>query len=334
MNSPKSQYDWQVYNAEETGLGTRGENFNKLLIEDGAFYLLGNSSGNDLSKSKSIVYKSEDNGNSWTEEYTGAGNISDGYFALQELNLFKEVYSDSSLDNTSLSLINRDSVIHSFKKNSSVKGVFMDSYGKGAVVVNNSFSANDNAVFWTIDNFKNYDSTYVGKSIKKSYFFNSKVYLLTYELTRENYKVQEKNGIDIIDKNGNQQSLQIKSNVEDFIVDGEGIFLLKKQNGISIEYLSKEGQEEMISLIKKNALTPKKIYKHNKFIAVLTSTVDKSALGGFGGSEYQLFLSFDKGQTFKQEKLPINDFVGAIGFYKDEKIIIYSGAGRISVCHL
>lgn len=330
----KSEYNWKVYDAEETGLSEIGETFNKILIEEDAIYLMGNIGGTDLTKSKSRVYKSKNYGRSWIEEYSGNGNIADGYFTSNELNLFKEVYFDSSLDNTSLSLINRDSVIHSFKVNSSIKGVFIDNYGKGAVVVNNSFLAKDNAIFWTTDNFKIYDSIYVGKPIKKSRFFDSKVYFLTYELIRENYKVQEKNEIYIIDKAGNQHFLQMKSNVEDFIVDNEGVFLLRKQQGIVIDHFSGKEMKMTINVTKETNQVPQKIYKYKSFIVVLTSALNKSGLGGFGGSEYKLHLSFDDGQTFKQVKLPINDFVGPIGFYKDEKIVIYSGAGRVSICDL
>jgi len=335
MNNSKPDYNWTVYDAEATGLGKKGEIFNKILIEDSVFYLLGSSPGNDLSKSKSVVYKSDNYGRDWIEEYTDKGNITNGYLASNELNLLKEIYTDNSLDNTSLSLINKDSIIHSFKINSSVKGVFMDSSGKGTLVINNSFFAKDNSVFRTQNNFKSYDSTYVGKPIKKSYFFKDKVYLLTYELIRENYKVREQNELYIINKDENRDSLRIEFNTIDFIVDNEGVlFLGKEEGGITLNNIGKTGEVNTTSIIRSKNLEPKKIYKHKKFIAILSSLINESALGGFGGSEYRLHLSFDNGKTFIEEKLPIDNYVSPITFYKDEKIIIYSGAGRISVCDL
>lgn len=328
-------HNWVVYNENETGLKLKEESFSKILIKDETFYLLGTNNDSDLSKSKSIVYKSNNYCKNWTEVFSDKGNIANGYIALNELNFFEEVYSDNSLNNTSLSLINRDSVIHSFKINSSVKGVFIDNYGKGAVVINNSFLAKDNAVFWTTDNFKSYDSIYFGKSIKKSHFFNGKVYLLTYELTRKNYEVKEKNEIYIIDRNGNRDSLQEKYNIDDFVVDINGILLLGVQEEkVALDYLLENGEVRTMSFSREKNLTPEKVYKYNNFIAVLVSKINESALGGFGGTQYQLYLSFDDGQTFKKETLPISDFVGPITFYKDEKIIVYSGAGRISVCNL
>lgn len=335
IKDSKKDNNWTIYGAKQTGLENLDYNFDKLLINDSVLYLLGSSSGNDLSKTKSIVYKSINYGANWEEEYKNWGNITNGYFVLDKFYLFKEIYTDNSLGNTLLSLVDKDSVILDFKINSFLKGVFINNYGEGVIVVNNSFQAKDNAVLWTTNNFKTYDSIPFNKPVKKSYFYNGKVYLLTQEFSKQDYKIQEQNNLFILDKNGKKNCLKMKNNVEDFVVDKEGItFLIKQKDTAFVEFLLNDGQYNKVKLSNEKNLNLKRIHKYKDFIAILTSKVDEYLLGGFGGTKYQLYFSYDGGKTYSKEEIPINDFVGDISFFKDEKVFIYSGLGRVSICNL
>lgn len=334
-NISKKDSNWIIYKNSQTGLRNLDYDFDKLLLNDGVLYLLGNSLENVSTKSKSIIYKSMVYGTNWKECYRNCGNITNGYFVLDKLYLFKEIYADNSLDNTSLSLIVKDSVIHNFKINTFLKGVFINNYGEGAIVLNNSFNAKDNAILWTTNNFKTYDSIPFNKSVKKSYFYNEKLYLLTQEFSKQNYKIEQRNNLFILDKNGKKEFLKMKNNIEDFVVDKEGIITLIKQKDLTfVEYLLNNGKYKRVKLSNEKNLNLRKIYKHKNFIAILTSKVYKNLLDGFGTTKYQLFFSFDCGKTYGEEKIPINDFIGAIGFFKDEKVFIYSGLGRVSICNL
>jgi len=334
-----NNYSWKIYSGEKTKLNLKYESFNKLLIKDDTIYLLGTRDKTlDLADNVSIVCQSVDNGKSWIEIFKNNGSIINGYLSADDLYLFKEIYTDNSLENTSITLLNSNKLdsIHSFKKNSYIKDVFIDDLGKGVLILNNSFSSVDNSVFKTGNDFKTYDSLYVNKAISKSFYYKNKTYLLTYVLTRKNYKINETNIIYTIDKNNKRDSINLKFNAIDFMVDNkEDIWTLGKENNyVVLKHLNKKEVISTSIISKDKNLNPKKLYKYNQFIAVLSNSIDESALGGFGGTKYTLHLSYNSGKSFEIEKIPIDNYVDPISFFKDEKIVIYSGVGRISVCDL
>ncbi len=338
--SGRSNYNWKVYNSNTTGLRPQYEGFNQLIIKADIFYLLGSFDESLKWKDKqALVYKSEDQGKTWLNVFEEKGNAEKGYYSSENIYLVKEIYIENSFKNSQqrlLKLDNSSNSIHKFKRQSNVKYIHVDELGKGALILSNSFSSKDYSVFRTKNNFKTYDSIPIDKAVKGSFVTNDRVYLLTYKAFRKNYKVFETNKIHILDENNALDSLDLDFNVDYFLVEkGESFWFLGKNND-SIQLRKRKGDVTNIinTLSIDKEETSKKLYKHNDFIAILTSSIDKGALGGFGSVRYKLYLSFDNGQTFKEENPPIDDYVNPIAFYKDEKIIIYSGAGRISVCDL
>ncbi len=342
LSCKQNNYDWKVYNSDVTNLKSIDEKFNKILNIDNSVYLFGSrDESTNMTDMEYVVYKSVNFGKNWELILEGNGDIVNAFYANQDIYLVKENYKENSFKGFKTTLLKFNiktgiiESVHQFKKESSIIDGILDDYESGSLIISNSFSSTDNSIFKTSDNFNSCDSIYIGKSIKKNYFFKNKIYLLTYELILKNYKVQEQNKLYIIDKDDNRDSLYIESNINDFVVDIDGILLLgKKEEDITLNYFGKKEDVNITSIIRAGNLEPQKIYKYKSFIAVLLSSTNEHALGGFGGSEYHLFLSFDNGKVFKEEELPIKDYVGQILFYKDEKIIIYSGSGRISVCKL
>lgn len=332
-------HNWIVYSDKETGLGSQDELFNKILVKEDGFLLLGEERDfSDVAKNKSLIYLSK-NGSNWIKLYEGKGEVVDGYCLKNNLFFFQNEYTDNSLETNFLSLrkinLNSKNVgeIHKFQTNSTINNVRIDKSGCVTLIVNNSLSANDFSVFKSKDDFNSYDHISIDKPIKKSFITDDKVYFLTHEFFIKNYETYEINDFFIINESEKIDSLNLQLNATDFLIDTSGKMWILYQKGDSVKLVEKGKSNNREYVISNNQdENPVKLYKYNNFIAVLTNVIDADGFNGFGKTKYKLYLSFNDGQTFEKEALPIDDYVGAIGFYKNEKVIIYSGAGRISLC--
>ena len=79
---------------------------------------------------------------------------------------------------------------------------------------------------------------------------------------------------------------------------------------------------------------PKQLYKYNDVIVVLASQIDKSMLGGFGGTKPIMFLSYDSGLTWNNHPLGEALYLKPVSFYKDERMMAYIGHGKVLTCNL
>jgi hypothetical protein len=327
----KHNYTWEVYDSKVTNLKSNDEDFGKILIIDNSLYLFGNNSESlNLRDMKYVVYKSTNFGKKWREVLGGTGNIVNEFYANQNIYVAKENYSQNLYKDftTTLFKFNIKSEIikdvHQFKKNVSITDGILNDNGSGALIVSNSFSSIDYSILKTKNNFISSDSISINKPIVKSCFNNSDIYFLSNNNNNSNeliYKIKKDNRLD---------SLTVNFDVTDFIVEKDQSIFLLGNNESAIQLRKIHGKRNILlyTFIKDKEYFPKSIYKYNKFIAVIISKLNSL------GTTNQLFLSFDDGKSFKNEELPIADYLGPIAFYKDEKIIIYSGAGRISYCNL
>jgi len=333
----KSIIEWEVLNSNETNLKGQGEEFEKLLIYRNNYFLIGqDEKSNNWQDFEAITYESKNSGRVWKKVINDEGNFIDGYVNNEFLNLIAEKCSDNSYKNceTKLSIYNRvnynkidDKII--CKRDSSIVRVFSDD-NKSYALINKGYIANKNYIFNSENDFKTYKKAEINKPIKQIDFFNDKIYFLTNEYFVEDYETIEKNKLFILN-NKSLDSIETKYVVEDFCVDKNGLYLLSKVNEkIIINHIdNKKHKNKTLTVVNEKELEPKMIYKYNNFVAVLVNSINVKGLGGFGSAAYKLYLSLDNGETFKEEKLPIDNYVKPIEFYKDKLIIFYAGAGRI-----
>lgn len=330
----ESLIKWEVLDSSKTNLKEQGESFEKFLINGKDFFIIGqeDTEFNNWSDFKAITYESKNSGKKWAKIINDKGAFVDGYYSFNELFLFRETYSINSFDKAVLNLINakKKTTYHRFKERSSIKNVFINSKEEGVLILNNSYTAADNSILYTNNNFKSFDSISFKKGIKKCAYLDEKVYLLSDDYFIKNYKTIERNKLYIVNRKI-LDSIELKNVVDDFCVDKNGIYLLSKENGkVTINHINEKKQKMKTQLVVDDqGLEPKRLYKYNNFIAVLVNSINSKGLGGFGSVSYKLYISLDNGETYKEEKLPINDYVEPIEFYKDELIIFYAGAGRI-----
>lgn len=333
----KSLIEWEVLNSNETNLKDQGEEFEKLLIYNNDYFLIGQDvKSNNWQDFKAITYQSKNSGRVWKKVINDEGVFLDGYINNEFLNLIAQKYSDNSFKNceTKLSVYNRlnynkigDKII--CKRDSSIVRVFNDG-NKSYALINKGYIANKNSIFNSKNDFKTYKNVEINKPLKKIVFFNDKIYFLTSEYFVEDYETIEKNKLFILNKKS-LDSIETKDVVEDFCVDKNGIYLLSKINEkIIVNYIdTKKQKNNTLKVVNEKELEPKMIYKYNNFVAVLVNSINVKGLGGFGSVAYKLYVSLDNGETFKEENLPIDNYVKPIEFYKDKSIIFYAGAGRI-----
>lgn len=329
----KSKCIWHTIESDVTNLKPIDEEFNKIIIKNNDLYLLGfRDLSTNWTEMKSVIYKSTNYGRNWKNINLSSGNYINGFISDDNIYVVKENYKDNSFNNLKTSLIKfsddfkTNQEIIQFKDKASIENFFLNKKNQGFLIVNNEFSSENYSIFKTSDGFKTYDSISFRRPIIKSYFKNDKIYLLSY---KKNYLSNDwlyiSNGYKIID------SLNIKFNVTDFVVEEKNndILFLGK-NGKTIEIRKNSGNKQITlkTFITDDQNLPESIYKYNNFIAVTLKKINSST------TTTLLFLSYDNGKSFEEEEIPINNFVKPISFYKDKKIIIYSGAGRISICNL
>lgn len=329
---------WITYNSKITGLLSDGEKFHGLVMNDNQdFFLFGERNALDggLINKRAIVYKSQNFGKTWNEIINIKGVFNKAFSFKNDLYAIREIFTAQSFKDTELfltkinTLNNHFENIYQFSTDAFVRELSFDN-NKGNIIVRNSGLSNDYYLYRILKNSKKHDSLFINKPIVKAISHKEKVYLLSYK-NNQRYE-----WLYTINKNNQIDSLDLKFSTNEFTIDKSGSILLLGKNNNFLELRKKEdGKIKTVNIVsQKKEETPKKLYKYDEFIAILTCVIDRQALGGFGGSKYNLYISFDGGETFKKEKLLVSNFADPIGFYKDEKIVVYSGAGRISVCDL
>ncbi len=141
-----------------------------------------------------------------------------------------------------------------------------------------------------------------------------------------------KHRISSISKNGELiDSVESKLNLKDFtVIEKDNYWLLGKDGERTVLQHYKDGNiEEIKTFSDEENYFPDKLYKYNNTIVVITSWIDKSMLGGFGGTRAKLFLSIDNGLTWESEPLDIGLDRKSICFYKDERMTAYMYHGEL-----
>lgn len=155
-------------------------------------------------------------------------------------------------------------------------------------------------------------------------------------LSRSVHFVSRKKIINSINREGVVlDSLQYDLKLTDFAVSESGDYwLLGKDSDKTVLQHYKDGKTSEIKAFSGDAeFFPKQLYKYNDLIVVLASEIDKSMLGGFGGTKPVMYLSKDNGLTWINRPLDEALYLKPVSFYKDERMTAYIGNGKLLFCN-
>lgn len=131
-------------------------------------------------------------------------------------------------------------------------------------------------------------------------------------------------------------SLQYDLKLTDFAVseDGEYWLLGKDRDRTALQHY-KDGKTTEVKTFSEDAdFSPTQLYKYHDVIVVLAGKVDKSMLGGFGGTKPAMYISKDNGLTWINQTLNEALYLKPVSFYKDERMTAYIGLGKVLTCSL
>ena len=211
------------------------------------------------------------------------------------------------------------------------KNIIFDTDSVGYVSVRFSNYARDGGLMKTADGGVSWDTLKLGKPIEKVQSLKSKLYFLSYK------RNDKKDWIYSIEKKNNElDSLQFDLNITDFAVSENGDYwLLGKDNDRTVLHHYENGKSiEMKVFSEDSEFSPNQLYKYNDVIVVLTSQIDKSMLGGFGGTKPEMYLSNDNGLSWANHPLDEALYLKPVLFYKDERMTAYIGHGKVLTCNL
>ncbi len=215
------------------------------------------------------------------------------------------------------------------KSDSFVRGVYFDTEDKGYVFFRPSGNPLDYQILRTVDGGKIWSAKDIKRPVGTTQFDDSKFYFLSY---KRNDKVDWIYSID--KKNNALDSLQFDLNITDFSVgENDDYWLLGKDGDKTILQHHQKGKATDIKTFSEDAeFFPKQLYKYNDVIVVIAGKVDKSMLGGFGGTKPIMYLSKDNGLTWSNHTLNEALYLKPVSFYKDERMTAYIGNGKVLTC--
>lgn len=211
------------------------------------------------------------------------------------------------------------------------KDMIFDTDSVGYVSVRFSNHARDGGLLKTTDGGLSWDTLKLGKPIEKVQLLKSKLYFLSY---KRNDKMD---WVYSIERKSNElDSIQFDLNITDFAVGDNGDYwLLGRDGDRTVLQHYEDGKTTEIKTFSEDAeFSPDQLYKHNDVIVVLASQINKSVLGGFGGTTPQMYLSNDNGLTWNNQSINEALYLKPVSFYKDERMTAYIGQGKVQTCIL
>ena len=212
-----------------------------------------------------------------------------------------------------------------------VKDLIFENDSVGYASVRFSNYARDGGFLKTIDGGASWDTLKLDKPIEKVQSLKDKLYFLSYK------RNDKKDWIFSVDKKSNElDSLQFELNITDFAVSENGDYWLLGQdkNRTVLQYFENGKVSEIQTFSEDAEFFPEQLYKYNDVIVVLASQIDKSMLGGFGGTKPVMYLSKDNGLTWSNRPLDEALYLKPVSFYKDERMTAYIGHGKVLTCSL
>lgn len=216
------------------------------------------------------------------------------------------------------------------KGNSFVKSIYFTSKDKGVVLFRPSGNPLDYQILRTENGGFEWSLQNINKPVGEVKMLNTNLYFLSYK------RNDKTDWIYSIEKKSNElDSLQVDLNIKDFAVSENGDYwLLGKDNDRTVLQHYKDGKRSEIKTFSEYAeFSPNQLYKYNDIIVVLASEIDKSMLGGFGGTNPAMYLSKDNGLTWSNHSLDEALYLRPVSFYKDERMTAYIGNGKLLFCN-
>ncbi|MDG4945072.1 hypothetical protein NMK71_01480 [Weeksellaceae bacterium KMM 9713] len=217
------------------------------------------------------------------------------------------------------------------KGNSFVKSIYFTSKDRGVVLFRPSGNPLDYQILRTENGGTKWSLENINKPIREVKMLNNNLYFLSYK------RNDKTDWIYSIEKKSNEfDSLQFDLNITDFAVSENGDYwLLGKDNDRTVFQQYKDGKISEIKTFSEDAeFSPNQLYKYNDVVVVLASEIDKSMLGGFGGTKPAMYLSKDNGLTWSNHPLDEALYLKPVSFYKDERMTAYIGRGKVLSCIL
>lgn len=212
-----------------------------------------------------------------------------------------------------------------------VKDLIFENDSIGYASVSFSNYSRDGGFLKTVDGGESWNALKLGKPIKKVQSTKENYHFLSYK------RNDKTDWIYSIEKKSNElDSLRFDLNITDFAVSENGDYwLLGKDNDRTVLQQYKDGKISEIKTFSEDAeFSPNQLYKYNDVIVVLASEIDKSMLGGFGGTKPAMYLSKDNGLTWSNHPLDEALYLKPVSFYEDERMTAYIGRGKVLSCVL
>lgn len=234
-----------------------------------------------------------------------------------------KLYKISKQDGTIVELYEWD------KGNSFVKDIFFESDKRGFVFFRPSGNPLDYQIFETINGGKEWNIIDIKKPVLATQSKGNLLYFLSYKRNTKANLIYSLNK-----KSNDLDSLQFNLNITDFTVEkNDDYWLLGKYGDKTILQRYQDGKDTDIKTFSEDPeFSPGQLYKYNDVIVVIASQVNKSMLGGFGGTQPEMYLSKDNGLTWTNQTVDEALYIKPTSFYKNERMTAYIGAGRVLIC--
>jgi hypothetical protein len=182
------------------------------------------------------------------------------------------------------------------------------------------YISKDDGVSWNVYN--------INRPIIKSQLHKDKIYFLSYKRNIRNWIFS----FDINEHN--LDSIRFDLVIKDFVVDKkENFWLLQKNDSITLlQHYCRDTIHKVHTFSKKNDFFGTELYMHNDLIVMQGGEIDRSMLGGFGGTHPKLFISLDEGRNWSKAPTKSAFYLNPVSFYKDEFMLSYTGFGKMLKC--
>jgi len=210
--------------------------------------------------------------------------------------------------------------------NAFIKDIYFENEEKGYVFYRPSGNPLDYELHSTKDGGITWSVYKINKPVKEVKYDLNSIYFLSYK------RNDKTDWIFSIDKESKElDSLRFDLNITDFAVVKKGDYWLLGQDGdrTILQHYENGKATEIKTFSEDSNFFPNQLYKYNDVIVVLASKIDKSMLGGFGGTRPEMYFSKDNGLTWVNQSLGKVLYLDPVSFYKDERMTAYTGNGNV-----
>jgi len=233
--------------------------------------------------------------------------------------------------------IETENVVEIYQFNQfNVKSIFFEEDDlTGYALVGTSNYAKDVSFFYTHDGGYNWNELEIKGPVLKSDFKNNSIFFLTrkkntiynwiYRINTRTHKID---------------SLQFDLNIKDFHVEsgvesGNEYWLLGERQDSVLLNRYMNGKIETVHVFEtEKEYFPEMLYKYNDLIGIHIGKVDRSLLGGFGGTTHQVYLSYDNGKTWHGDIFSNPPYINPLEFFEDKYFAAYTGFRNLIVCKI